>query len=105
MLRFYFKRMVKKYAEVQLSKNLRLVAKTHFVSVTKQTCFHEWRRVIKERKRRHLGMVGKLKKNPRSLLLLMAFVGFRVMPKEQQKSFDVLDLYSYVTLKKKFKIN
>ena len=35
MLQFYFKRMLKKYAEINLSKNLRKVARSHHLSVSK----------------------------------------------------------------------
>jgi hypothetical protein len=97
--------MLKKYAEINLSKNLRKVAKSHRLSVSKLACFREWRRIAKDRRTRYVSMVNKLKKNPNSLLLLLNFTGFIIMPKEQKKTFDVLDFYSFCTLKNKFKLN
>ena len=39
------------------------------------------------------------------MVTLMKFIGYHIMPREQQSKFDLLDFHSYCTLKNKFKPN
>jgi len=46
-----------------------------------------------------------MKRRPQSLVLLINFTGYQVMPKVQHSSFDILDFYSYCSIKKRFRPN
>ena len=45
------------------------------------------------------------KKKPLAMVTLMNFIGYHIMPRDQQSKFDLLDLHSYCTLKNRFKPN
>ena len=48
-------------------------------------------------------IINLMKKKPQSMLVLINFIGFQAMPQKQHSSFDILDFYSYCSIKKKFK--
>ena len=78
---FYFRLMMKKYREVSLARNLTGLALSHFKGCLRQRILLAWRQTAKERKDRMLKVLSLIKRKPQSILVLVNFLGFSVMPR------------------------
>ena len=79
---FYFRLMMKKFKELRFGKNLTALAQSHFKGSFKQRMFQEWRVYAEQRKDKLHKMVSHMKRKPQSMLILINFVGFHVMPRQ-----------------------
>lgn len=99
---FYLKLMVKKQKELYFARNLTSLAMSHFKSCLHSRILAEMRSYARKRKEKLIKTVALIKRKPQSAIVLINFVGFSMMPKSQHDTFDILDFYSYCTIKKKF---
>ena len=104
-LAFYLRLMIKKYKERVFVHNLTSLAHSHFRSGSETRIFAEWRRVAHKRREFLQNKVAQIRRYPQSAIVLMNFIGYLVMPRKQHAVFDVLDFYSFCSIKKKFSPN
>ena len=98
-------RMRRVSKELKLEGAISVVAKQHFKSRMRKKCFKHWRSRARRTREAILRMNHMMKKKPMTMDILMKFVGFQVMPKDQLDKFDILDFHSFCILKNKFKPN
>ena len=91
--------------ELKLEGAISVVANQHFRSRMRKKCFRQWRYRARRTRESILKMSHLMKKKPIAMDILMKFIGFQVMPKDQLCKFDLLDFHSFCTLKNKFKPN
>ena len=103
LLSAYFSRMRRVQREGVLEKGVSVVAKQHFRRRMKQKCLREWRAKARKTKEQLMKVISLMKKKPLVMITLMNFIGYQVMPREQQNKFDLLDFHSYCTLKNRFR--
>ena len=89
--------------ESVLEKGVTVIAMEHYTHRTKKRCFRNWCLKARKTKEALLRMIALMKKKPLSMIVLMKFIGFHTMPREQQGKFDLLDFHSYCTLKNKYR--
>ena len=98
-------RMRRVAREFKLEGAISVVAKQHFKSRMRKKCFKSWRSRARRTKEAIVKMSHLMKKKPISMDILMKFIGFQIMPKDQLKKFDLLDFHSFCTLKNRYKPN
>ena len=105
LMTVYFKKMRQIQKEMVLVKGITVVAKEYFSRTMKKKCMRSWRLKARKTKEQLMKVISLMKKKPLVMLTLMNFIGFQIMPKEQQTKFGLLDFHSYCTLKNKFRPN
>ena len=48
-------------------------------------------------------MIAQIKRKPQVAIVFVNFLGFNLMPRKQHAIFDILDFYSYVSIKKRMR--
>ena len=105
LMAVYFKKMRKMQKEMVLVKGITVVADDYYARKMRKKCLKAWRAKARKTREQIQKVISMMKKKPLVMLTLMNFIGYQVMPREQQSTFGLLDFHSYCTLKNRFRPN